>query len=106
MGNSKIAREAAGERERAPQQPSDSSWADGEARGDAHRCPDCGAPTSRDESWPPPFDVTCEKCRSIRSELQRRIERSVQSVKDVEAEETEWLFIPVRPAWAKWRRRP
>jgi len=65
-------------------------------------CPDCGASTMRDGSYPPPFDVTCEQCLAIRAEVLRRIQQSIESIED--AEETGCYFSPVRPGWAKWRR--
>lgn len=83
----------------APQLPG--SWT-GDARGSAHACPDCGTPTSRDDSLPAPFDVMCEACLWIRNETMERIERSLQSVRDVE--ETGVIFVPIRPLWPSWRR--
>jgi hypothetical protein len=98
-----IAGQGPGEREHAPSHPS-GSWTDGDARGDAHVCPDCGEPISRDETRPRPFDMTCESCLAIREELARRIEESLESLRDAEAGLTDYYMRPVRPAWVKWRR--
>ena len=89
-----------GEREVAPLHPS-SSWDDGAARGDSH-CPDCERATTRDDSWPEPFDVMCSRCRWRRSCAHDAIEQMVESLKTVD--ETGVLFKPVPLAWPQRRK--
>jgi hypothetical protein len=76
---SEIAGREPGERERAPQLPPDSAWADGEARGDAHvmpRCFQCGHPV--EDVWLEGEDpASCMRCRLMHDKLAQAMKRIV-----------------------------
>jgi DNA-binding XRE family transcriptional regulator len=92
-------------RERVPLRPSSSPGRGGEARDVAHdSCPYCGTATTRDDSLLPPFDMTCKSCQSMLALIEQRIGECLQSLRDLEAGETDFLFVPIRPAWRGWRR--